>query len=197
MTHGPYRPEDGEADDRFTLTNTDVPEDVREYAQHYGAALHHADRALGRLVAFLEERARPTVLLVYGDHKPSMRPLFDAGVFRAEWPGFVLDKFSTPLAIWSNVPAPGAVDPGTPAEPLLLSANFLSAELFDRLGVRHPPSTFHYTQVVYRSFSVVSKVIRDRAGNVLRADDLSPAQAALLRDYGFVKYDTLVGGRGK
>lgn len=190
-THAPYAPERVPPDERFALTDDDLPEAVRSFACGYGTALHHADQALGRLVAFLEARGEPAVLVVYGDHKAVMGALFAAGIFRSEWPGAVIDKYSTPLAIWSNVPAGGR------GEPLFLSANFLGVELLERLGVRHMPSTFRYTQAVYEKFAVVSHVIASRDGGFRQAADLPADLAEVLRDYGLVKYHVLVGSRGK
>ncbi len=191
-THGPYRGDHDPENRRFEVTNEDLPQAVRDVAEDHARALHHADEALGRLVVHLKRRKRPTLLFVYGDHKPAVNEFFDAGVLRDGWPGRVLDKYSTPLAIWSNVPLPGAVED---EQDLLLSANFLSVELFRRLGVRHPPSTFHYTQEVYKAFRVVSRVIGDRQGRFFAPEDVSRPGADLLRDYGLLKYHILVGGR--
>ncbi len=191
-THGPYRGDHDPEDTRFALTKNALPQEVRDVAEDYGRALHHADKALGRLVAFLKGRKRPAILFVYGDHKPAMGVFFDAGVFRTGWPGAVLDKYSTPLAIWSNLPK---TSPSGDVTPLYLSANFLSAELFARLGIAQPPSTFHYTSEVYKTFRIVSRVVGDREGRFFRPAAVSGAPATLLRDYGFVKFDVLVGGR--
>ncbi len=190
-THGPYRGAHVPSPPRFVLTTQDLPDDVVEVATDHAHAIHHADEHLGRLVAFLKSRSRPTILFVYGDHKPALDEFFAAGILRDGWPGRLLDKYSTPLAIWSNLPH---VKPSN--EPLVLSANFLSAELFTRLGVKHPPSTFHFTKRVYATFPIVSRVIGDRAGTFHHPEDLRGTEADLLRDYGFVKYHTLVGGRG-
>jgi phosphoglycerol transferase MdoB-like AlkP superfamily enzyme len=191
-SHAPYDPDRVPADERFALVDAEhLPPDVRDFACRYGTALRHADEALGRLVRFLEARGDPALLLVYGDHKPPVGALFEAGVLRGDWPGAVVDKFSTPLAIWSNLPRSGR------GPPLFLSANFLSAEIFGRLGVRHPPSTFRFTQAVYEAFSVVSHVVVPRGGAIQRPGDLRGELAEILRDYGLVKYDVLVGSRRK
>jgi len=192
-THGPYRGDHDPGDGRFTVTGRQLPEGARAVAEDYGRAVNHADAALGRLATFLRTRRRPTVLCVYGDHKPAIPEYFAAGLFRTDWPGAVIDKYSTPLVIWTNVEG----TPAAPPTPPLLSANFLAFEVFARLGVDPPPSTFVFAREVYARFNVVSRVIGDRQERYHRRAELEGADADLLRDYGFVKYDTLVGRSGR
>jgi hypothetical protein len=76
--HGPYDWR-GTLDAR-RLAAVSVPPGLDEYSErtlrHYLYHLDDADRELGRLAAALTARARPTLLLFYGDHLPGLQATF-------------------------------------------------------------------------------------------------------------------------
>ncbi len=186
--HVPYAPR-VPADPRFEVLNEELSPAARDYVRRYCTALSYADAALRRLVEHFADDPRPTLIVAYGDHKPSMPLLFEAGLLGEGWPERAYNKYSTPLAVWANYPLPE-----TP-RPLEVSANLLGAEIFRLIGVDAPPLTFACAARVRRRFNAVSHLIIDREGTILRPDAVSDADRRLLADYGLVKYDVLVGGR--
>jgi phosphoglycerol transferase MdoB-like AlkP superfamily enzyme len=71
--HGPYDVEPLHADQRdaIPVPGNLAAADKREL-QNYIYHIHHADAELGRLVAWLAKRNRPSLVLFYGDHLPGL-----------------------------------------------------------------------------------------------------------------------------
>ena len=90
-----------------------------EALAYYMSQLRETDAFIGELVAALELRAEPTVLVLYGDHLPS----FNIGAEQLANG----DIFETEYVIWNNL--------GLPAEDKDLSAYQLSAEVLRQLGM--------------------------------------------------------------
>ncbi len=71
--HGPYDVEPAHADERDAIP---VPDELsaadKRELQNYIYHIHHADAELGRLVAWLAKRNRPSLVLFYGDHLPGL-----------------------------------------------------------------------------------------------------------------------------
>jgi hypothetical protein len=86
-----------------------MPKALRTAAETFLAGVRHADDALGTLVEYLRARNRPTALLFFGDHQPSLANDFqlyqytgqmgDRKAITAEQSKEVL---SVPYVIWSN-----------------------------------------------------------------------------------------------
>ena len=76
--HGPYEVSPGL--DADTLAAIPLPDALDEYGartlRHFLYHAANADRELGRLADVLRQRARPTVLLFYGDHLPGLHSSF-------------------------------------------------------------------------------------------------------------------------
>jgi len=100
--------------------------------------IYDADRQLGRLIKFLENRSRPTILVFFGDHMPILGAHDDTifetlGYISSQnilgWNEYDKQKmFTTPYLVWSNF-ADTNQDWG------VLSAYFLGARVLDLSGV--------------------------------------------------------------
>ncbi|MGN6112402.1 MAG: LTA synthase family protein [Luteimonas sp.] len=77
--HGPYRhPDEADAPERDAIPvpaglPAEQAAELRDYLHH----AHHADAQLGRLLQALAKRARPTVVLFFGDHLPALGSTYD------------------------------------------------------------------------------------------------------------------------
>lgn len=117
--HGKYQRgiDSVEAED-LDVTWEDNVEDSEALA-YYLSQLRETDEFIGDLVAVLERRAEPTVLVLYGDHLPS----FNVGTEQLANG----DIFETEYVIWNNI--------GLPVEDKDLSAYQLTAEVMRQLGI--------------------------------------------------------------
>lgn len=106
---------------------------LRNFIYH----MRHADAELGRLVAALEKRSRPTLVVFYGDHLPG---LLDA--FRQT--GFVngRDHLAQPVP-WLMINTHGGQAP----RPQDTTAWMLPGMILDRVGIRNVPY-FALTQII-------------------------------------------------
>ena len=117
--HGKYqRGIDSEEMEGLNIIWEDHVEDSEALA-YYLSQLRETDAFIGELVAALEERAEPTVLVLYGDHLPN----FNIGTEQLSNG----DIFETEYVIWNNL--------GLPVEDKDLSAYQLSAEVLRQLGM--------------------------------------------------------------
>lgn len=117
--HGKYqRGIDSVEAENLNVTWEDNVEDSEALA-YYLSQLRETDAFIGELIAALERRAEPTVLVLYGDHLPS----FNIGTEQLKNG----DIFETEYVIWSNI--------GLPVEDKDLSAYQLTAEVMRRLGI--------------------------------------------------------------
>jgi phosphoglycerol transferase MdoB-like AlkP superfamily enzyme len=82
--------------------------DLHNY-QNFTQGIYNADKALGSLAEFIDGRNRPTVLVYFGDHLPSLGPNFsaylDTGFVENAWDRASRKKlYSTPFIIYANFP---------------------------------------------------------------------------------------------
>ena len=117
--HGKYQrgADSGELEDLNVSWEDHAGEN--EALAYYMSQLRETDAFIGELVAALELRDEPTVLVLYGDHLPSFN--IDAEQLANG------DIFETEYVIWNNL--------GLPAEDKDLSAYQLSAEVLRQLGM--------------------------------------------------------------
>ncbi len=135
MGHGPYRPAEHDGID-FVDPSFFKGQPLQKVVDQYCRVTAATDHALAHLHRGLESRARPYVLVVFGDHVP----FFTNSLNGLEvWRDILTtlgndqvqedDLFRTPLFVFSNIP--GVVNPpfGT------LDASDLGAEILARLGI--------------------------------------------------------------
>jgi len=104
-----YEPENIEV----TVTSPNMTEDILDSTTQYTQGIINADKALGKLIDYVDSRERPTVVVFFGDHAPSLGSNY-AAYAQA---GLVADTSyltpeerrviqSTPYIIYSNYDIP-------------------------------------------------------------------------------------------
>ena len=97
--------------------------------EYYVNHLYETDKFIADLIAQLEQRGEPTVLVLYGDHLPTM------GLEASDLTSRYL--FNTNYVIWDNI--------GLQKQDKTLATYQLTAEVFDKLGI-HSGTVFNYHQ---------------------------------------------------
>ena len=70
--HQPY-PEKYEPEEiNITVTNPNMSEDILDATTHYTQGVVNADRSLRKLIDYVDARERPTIVVYFGDHAPSL-----------------------------------------------------------------------------------------------------------------------------
>jgi len=106
-----HQPYSGELDEysAVTVTSSVLNESLRRAVNIYAQRLYDADQMLGALADYVDSRARPTILVFFGDHKPNLGANLEAyiqtGVYDPEqWYDLenVKSLYSTPFVIYAN-----------------------------------------------------------------------------------------------
>ena len=121
--HGNY-PDYEISETKFKVENERYA-DIKYQLEYYVNTVNSMDAFLGELTAALSELDEPTVLVVYGDHMPSL----DIGAEDVTLP----DLYNTEYAVWSNC---GLWDGDDGDRDLDLESYSLSSRVLSLLGVR-------------------------------------------------------------
>ncbi|MDE2307395.1 MAG: LTA synthase family protein [Xanthomonadaceae bacterium] len=128
--HGPYDVDPSHLAERDAIAvPAGVTGSARRELQNYLYHIGHADAELGRLVAWLARRKRPSLVLFYGDHLPAL-----TNAYRAT--GFVDGKdMLSQAGVWL------LVDPHSQGKPVHLdtAAWLLPGRLLEQAGIRDEP----------------------------------------------------------
>ena len=124
--HGDYE----EVLENPLITVEGIEDEAKMHAwEYYVNHLYETDKFIAELIAQLEQRGEPTVLVLYGDHLPTM------GLEASDLTSRYL--FNTNYVIWDNI--------GLEKEDKTLATYQLTAEVFDRLDI-HSGTVFNYHQ---------------------------------------------------
>lgn len=128
QSHGNYPEEQVLEDPEIRITS--LKEGAEPYAwEYYVNMVYEVDRFLANLINEIEKMGEDTVLVLYGDHLPSLdledRDLFSPSVFNTEY------------VIWDNI--------GLEKKDRNLTSYQLMAEVMDRVGF-HTGTMFNYQQ---------------------------------------------------
>ena len=126
--HGAYPEEQIDPDQTITVTGA-PSEKSKNMWEYYVNQIHEMDEFIRQLVEMLEKRGEDTVLLLYGDHLPTM------GLTESDMENF--DLFTTQYVIWDNM--------GLEREEKDLAAYQVMAEVFDKVGI-HEGTVFSFHQ---------------------------------------------------
>ncbi|MDD2992311.1 MAG: LTA synthase family protein [Pygmaiobacter sp.] len=173
QNHGSYANSEYKSEVRIKYPNGDYP-----MAEQYLGLLSESDKAFEGLVNYYSSQEEPTIVLMFGDHLPALEETLYNKLFQD---GDVIDRYTTPYVIWSNLEAQ---DFDFEAE--YLSVPYLSSLLMGYSGL--PTTGFYkYMQNQALTYPVIS----------LRGSSLSEIYNMDEDDqkkYEFVQYDIFSSG---
>ena len=126
--HGDY-PEEKVIENPLIEVTGIEDEGLKNSWEYYVNHLHETDKFIADLIEQLENRGEPTVLVLYGDHLPTM------GLEAEDLTSRYL--FNTNYVIWDNI--------GLEKEDSTIATYQLMAEVFNKLGI-HSGTVFNYHQ---------------------------------------------------
>ena len=106
---------------------------------NYLAGINRTDQAIEMLIEYFRNQDEPTVVLLFGDHKPWLGnndigyKMMDINTEFSSEEGF-LNYYETPFVIWGNDAAKNILQKDLVGKVEDISPNFLMAELFSQLG---------------------------------------------------------------
>ncbi len=168
-----------------------LPPDELAALRTYATGVHHADAMLASLIAHLRHRARPTILLFYGDH---LNEVFPSGQVLRQT-GFItpmdtlkdrLRLHSPNALLWANYDLPCHI-----AEEEI-SPGLIWSELLPAMGIQHP----FYTGLLNDVRTIAPGLSRHVC--IMHDDTLTarcPFSLPAIRDYYMIADDLLSGER--
>ena len=171
------------------VLNDDLDDDVKNVLENYSTGLRHSDNALEYLITYIEERGRPTLLLFFGDHKPTIEGAQDfyqyAGVYADTHNTMTTEEkvnlLYVPYVMYKNY------GENRTAELIPQSTNFIMNNLFTYGNIKKP-TFFHYLDTIkdkVRS-NTRNDLFIDSEGNLY--SELPPHLAALDAEYRLMQY---------
>lgn len=178
------------------LSESPLTEDERAVLDAYVTGLQHADAALGRLVDYFSQLDEPVMLVLYGDHRPSLMLSDDATVYSAigqvstadslQWTSEELcEMLSTDYLIWTNYEA-------EPEPDHLESSHFLGADILRRAGLRRCTYFDWLIEEAGESYLLTRPRLFVSAGGIALRD-VSEEAAPLLDAQRMMQYDMVYG----
>ncbi len=137
QSHGKYN--DITLDDP-EVTVTGAPEGKEEMYTYYVNQVYEVDKMIGDLVSELSQRKEDTVLVLYGDHLPSL-DLQKADLKNA-------DLYQTQYVIWDNM--------GLKHKKKNLAAYEMYSECLNRIGIHEGIITKYHQQISHKSKQYLS-----------------------------------------
>mgnify|MGYP004465107077 CR=1 FL=1 len=134
QSHGKYEGVD-DSGQKQDITVTGAPEGQEDAYQYYVNEIHEVDQMIGALVEKLQQRKKPTILVLYGDHLPSLN------LEAQDLTGGSL--YQTQYVIWNNY--------GLKQQDQDLTAYQLYSTMLDQAGIHNGLITRYHQQTDWSS----------------------------------------------
>lgn len=126
QNHGGYAEEGYEASVRLTDYDN-MPE-----TEQYLSLMKESDEALKYLLEYYSQADEPTMIVLFGDHQPSVEPEFYEALYGGSIdelkPEDYLRRYITPFLIWTNYPSESSLEEA-------VSAQYLGNAVLQRAGL--------------------------------------------------------------
>ena len=174
QNHGGYSESGFEADVQ-TVGLNGTYRDVNQYL----SLMKLTDAALEKLVEGLKQTEEPVVLLVFGDHQPSLQ----AGFYEEIGNPSEVQLHTVPFLIWKNYEQEAEELP-------LTSINYLSTLLMESAGLEKP-AYYRFLSEAMQVVPCLSGAGIVENGQYLRVSDATGEAAEALREYEWLQYANL------
>ena len=185
QNHGSYTVEDYPAEVQLADEPGAYPK-----AEQYLTLANKTDEAFKKLIDYFSAQTEPTILVMFGDHQPSVEQEFldkAYGVTQDEMTmAQYMDKFKVPFIIWANYPLTGD-------STKITSLNFLAQYVLRNAGIE----TSAYGKYLWNLQKTIPAMTFagyfDSEGNAYSHLDTTKF-TPLIKDYERVQYNNLFGG---
>lgn len=188
QNHGSYTVEDYPAEVQLTDEPGKYP-----MAEQYLTLANKTDEAFRLLVDYFSQQEEPTIILMFGDHQPSVEQEFLDKAYGVTQDQMTMeqymDKYKTPFLIWANYDLPDDEIPTT-------SLNFLGQYLLSYAGIENSlyENYLQNFQEVLPAMTFVGYIDQNgKAYSHLEQNEYT----ALIEDYRTLAYDNLFGGHSR
>ena len=174
--------------DNFTNEIRFTDNHESEQAEQYLSLIKKTDEAFEELVNYFSEVDEPTIIVMFGDHQPSVESKFfdslygnSAGERTQEE---ILKKYQTPFIIWANYDIKETtIDK--------MSANYLSAYVMQEAGLEMSPYQ-KFLMRLYKKLPVINAMgAIDAEGNYYESAKETPYKD-MVGEYQILQYNNLI-----
>ena len=182
QNHGGYK--NNTYPQKIRTTNGYNSEEVNRFL----SLLRATDDALEYLISYFEKAEEPTLILVFGDHYPTLPDEFTEKLSGAAYEDLPVAEqvkyFSTPFLIWANYDIPEQED-------VITSCNFLSTLLLDQTGLEMTEYNY-YLKDLMKEIPALNHLGYYDANKTFRAwKEASTRPEELEREYECLQYNEL------
>ena len=185
QNHGAYTIEDYPAE----VTVEDAP-GAYPKAEQYLTLANKTDEAFRQLVEYFEQQTEPTIIVMFGDHQPSVEQEFLDMAYGVPEDGMTMeqymDKFKVPFVIWANYPLTGE-------KPGITSLNFLAQYVLRDAGIQTSAFGSYLWNLTKTIPAMTFAGYFDSEGNAYSHLETTE-MTDLIRQYQTVQYNELFGG---
>jgi len=189
QNHGPYSDEYKEGNDIIEFKEG-YDEKAFNIVNNYLAGIKRTDEAIEKLIEYFREQEEPTVVVLFGDHKPWLGN-DDIGYkmlgidIDMKTPQGMVNYYETPYIIWGNDSAKEVFGDVFKGEGNTISPNFLMPELFNLMGLKGN-EYMQYINDLKQSMDVLNKVYYKENGEY--TNKLSKENEELLKEFTNVEF---------
>lgn len=185
QNHGGYA---SSADNFYQEIYTSNMDGYYSSVDRYLSLMHASDQAFEELITYFESVDEPTIVVMFGDHLPSVEEAFYKEVMgkdKSEYDDMDYFRlYRTPFVIWANYDIPEK-DLGT------ISANYLST-LVAQVAGNELTEYERYLASLYKDYSCIGGIgIVERGGTCFRQIEGTDAEEDIL-NYQRVAYNNLL-----
>ena len=184
QNHGSYTDEDYEAEVYLTDEPGKYPQ-----AEQYLTLANKTDQDFKILVDYFSKCEEPTIILMFGDHQPSVETEFLEKAYGVSLDSMTMEqymgKFKVPFVIWANYELPDDTINIT-------SLNFLKQYLLNYAGVEKSNYDYYLESISKEMPAMTFVGYFDNEGNAYSHLQQTEFDS-IINDYSVVQYDMLFG----
>ena len=183
QNHGGYSASQGLIDTPIQITSAEQKD---EAAEQYINLIRTTDLAFENLVSYFKNVEEPTVIIMFGDHQPSLSTSFYEKLIGKKAEDFTLEdtknRYTVPYLIWANY--------DIQEEEVDMSANYLSAYLMKVIGGKMTAYQ-KYLLDLYEQVPVITANAYQGKDGVLHGLDEISEYSDKIREYQMIQYNNL------
>ena len=183
QNHGGYSASQGLIDTPIQITSAEQKD---EAAEQYINLIRTTDLAFENLVSYFKNVEEPTVIIMFGDHQPSLSTSFYEKLIGKKAEDFTLEdtknRYTVPYLIWANY--------DIQEEEVDMSANYLSAYLMKVIGGKMTGYQ-KYLLDLYEQVPVITANAYQEKDGVLHGLDEISEYSDKIREYQMIQYNNL------
>lgn len=190
QNHGSYQVGYTNFEQQIRLTST---KEYYPYANRFLSLIYESDKAFSELVEYYSDVSKPTIILMFGDHQPSIETDFIEEVLGKKLEDLSLEekqkRFVTPFVLWANYDIPeGYID--------MISSNYLSTLLLQTAGLETTPYN-KFLSALYKQLPVIDTTGYITSDGKYYSYDDKTEYTDILDTYKKIQYNNLFDTAGR